>query len=149
VDISPLKLGFLLLNVVLENDDRCATATGSEVRRRPERAFPIASGQVGSFLSQHSAGYTLERVDQIGYSDLRRILDQQVDVVVFSVHLDKFSLKVRANPGEQYTKSVDGVSVKYSGSILCDEDQMDVHCEDAVCLPVEILTLCHRPSLDR
>ena len=97
MDISPLKRGFLLLNVVLENVDRCATATGSEVRRRPERAFPIASGQVGSFLSQHSAGYTLERVDQIGYSDLRRILDQQVDVVVFSVHLDKFSFKVGAN----------------------------------------------------
>jgi len=55
-----------------------------------------------------------------------------MDVVVFSVHLDKFSLKVGTHVGKQCSKSVNGVSVQYSVSILRDEDQMNMHCENAV-----------------
>ena len=136
-----------MLDVLFQNVDRRAATTGSEVRRRPQHAFPIACCQVRSFPSQHSAGHTLERVHQMRQRDLRRIPNQQVDVVVLSVHLDKFGVEVGAYSGENRSKSVDRVSVQYSVSILCDEDQMCVHCENAVSTSCNVLMFGHRPSI--
>ena len=121
-------------DIVLQNVDRCAPATSSEVRRRPEHAFPIASRQVRSLLSEHSARYDPERVHQMRNRNLRRILNEQVDVMILGIHLDKFCLEVRANVGEQPSKSLDSISIEYSMPTLCDEDQVYVHCEDtSVC----------------
>jgi hypothetical protein len=86
--MSPLKRCLLLLNVVLQDVARSTTATSGEVRRRPEHAFRIACCQVRSLLSKHSAGHALERVHQMGYRDLRRIVDEQIDVMIFALHLD-------------------------------------------------------------
>src|SRR6516165_3317692 len=69
-----------------------------------QSTFPIASRQVRSLLSEHSAGYTFERVHQMRHRKLGRILDEQVDVVILAIHLDKFCRRRRSssnNPGYQ------------------------------------------------
>ena len=58
--------------------------------------------------------------------NLRRILNEQVDVMILGIHLDKFCLEVRANVGEQPSKSLDSISIEYSMPILCDEDQVSM-----------------------
>ncbi len=63
---------------------------------------------------------------------LRGIVHQQVNVVVFTVHLNKLGLEVETDIGKDGTKTVDSVSVKYPISILCDEDQMSVKLKNAV-----------------
>jgi hypothetical protein len=112
------------LNVVLQGVARSTTATSGEVRRRPEHAFAIACCQVRSLLSTHSAGHALERVHQMGYRDFRRIVDEQMDVMILAVPtwarlsysphpLDKFRLEVGANLGEPCSESVDGAGAAY------------------------------------
>ena len=65
---------------------------------------------------------------------LGRILDEQVNVVILAIHLDKFCLEVSANFGEQPLKSLDSISIEYSMPRRCDDDQVYVHCEDtSVC----------------
>ena len=60
------------------------------------------------------------------------VIHQQVNVVVFAVHLNQLRLKIVADVGEDGTKAVDSVSVKYPISVLCDEDQVDMQCKHAM-----------------
>ena len=68
---------------------------------------------------------------------LGRILDEQVNVVILAIHLDKFCLEVSANFGEQPLKSLDSISIEYAMPILCDEDQVSV---------ASVLMSCYRPT---
>jgi hypothetical protein len=111
-----------MLYVFSKDVDRCPATAGGEVRWRPEHAFPIASSQVGSFLSKHTTGNTLQRVHQIGDSNLGRILHQQMNVMVFTVHLDEFALEVDTDLRKHQSQSVDSVSVRYPIPIFRDED---------------------------
>jgi hypothetical protein len=54
------------------------------------------------------------------------VVDEQVDMLGFAVHLDKFSLEVQANLLEYDFELFDSITVKYLSSVLCDEDQMDM-----------------------
>lgn len=51
-------------------------------------------------LSKHMTGNTLQRVHQIGDSNLGRILHQQINVMVFAVYLDEFALEVDTKPSK-------------------------------------------------
>jgi hypothetical protein len=56
-----------------------------------------------------------------------------MNVVVFTVHLHQLGCKVLAHAVEEDAKTVDGVAVKDPlFSILRDEDQMNMHLENAV-----------------
>lgn len=57
---------------------------------------------------------------------LRRVVHQQVNVVVPAVHLHQLRFEIVADIGEDRTKTVDGISVKYSISVLRDEDQVNM-----------------------
>ena len=57
---------------------------------------------------------------------LRWVIDEQVYVFGFAVHLDQLRPEVSANFVEDNFKPLGSVSVKYLSSILCDEDQMNV-----------------------
>ena len=63
---------------------------------------------------------------------LRWIVDEQVYVFSLAVHFDQLSLEVEAYLLKHDLESLDSVPVKYLSSILCDEDQMDMQCEDAM-----------------
>ena len=59
-------------------------------------------------------------------------MHQQVNVVVFAVHLNKLCLEIAADLGKDGAKSVDSISVQHPMSILCDEDQVNVKLENAM-----------------
>lgn len=63
---------------------------------------------------------------------LGRIVHQQVNVVVFAVHLNQLGFEVSTDVGEDGPKSDDGVTVKYPISILGDEDQVYVNLKHTV-----------------
>ena len=50
----------------------------------------------------------------------------------FAVHLDQLRLEVGTSLFKHDFEPLDGVSVKHLSAILCDEDQVDVQCEDAM-----------------
>jgi len=76
----------LLLDRGPEYIEGCSTDRSDEVGRRPEVASPEElPDQAGVIPSQHPSRDALERVDQPGELDGRRVLDQQVYVVVFAV----------------------------------------------------------------
>jgi len=60
------------------------------------------------------------------------IVHQQVNVVVFAVHLNQFCLEIGADLGKDGAQSVDGISVQHPMSILGDEDQVNVELENAM-----------------
>jgi hypothetical protein len=53
-------------------------------------------------------------------------------VVYLAVHLDHFGFEVTANLGEDGTKAVDGIGVKYVFPVFCHEDQMDMKLRNTV-----------------
>jgi hypothetical protein len=57
---------------------------------------------------------------------LVRVVHQQVNVVVFAVHVNRRRFKIVANVGENGTKAVDGIFVKDPVAILCDKDQVNM-----------------------
>jgi len=57
---------------------------------------------------------------------LRWVVDEQVYVFGFAVHLDQLRLEVGANLLEDGFEPLNGVSVEYFFSIFCDEDQMNM-----------------------
>ena len=62
----------------------------------------------------------------------RWVVNEQMNVAVFAVHLNQLSLEVATYFVEDDSKAIDGVGVKYSLPIFSDEDQMDVELKDAV-----------------
>ena len=63
---------------------------------------------------------------------LRRVVHQQMNVVVFAIHLDQLRLEIVADVAEDGTQASDSISVQYPISVFCDEDQMDVKLKHAV-----------------
>ena len=63
---------------------------------------------------------------------LRRVVHQQMNVVVFAIHLDQLRLEIVADVAEDGTKASDSISVQRPISVFCDEDQMDVKLKHAV-----------------
>ena len=63
---------------------------------------------------------------------LGRVVHQQVNVVVFAVHLNQRRFKIVANVGENGTKTVEGIFVKDPISVLCDKDQVNMKLKHAM-----------------
>lgn len=72
----------------------------------------------GRILAQQAAGHPLEAVHEAGYSDLRRVLHQQVNMTVPAVHLDQLRPEIGAGPGEDVAQPVDGIAVEHSAAVL-------------------------------
>lgn len=60
----------------------------------------IAPGDLWPVLAKQAAGNALEAVDQTRQRDLRRVVDEQVNMIVFAVAFDQFRLEVAAYFGE-------------------------------------------------
>ena len=63
---------------------------------------------------------------------LGRVVHQQVNVVVLTVHLNESRFKVPAHALEDDTKVIESISVQYLSSILCSEDQVNVKLKRAM-----------------
>ena len=122
----------MLLNVLLDDGQRCPATTGGQVRRRPQDILPIAFLNIRPFDTEQPTGNAFETVDHARHRVLRRVVDEQVYVFGLTVHLDELRLEVSANFLEHDFEPLDSASVKYLSSILGDEYQVDMQCENAV-----------------
>jgi len=77
-------------------------------------------------LAQPAGGDALERVHQPGDRDVRRVGDEQVDVVVLAVRLDQLGAEVGAHAGEHRPEGVQVLAGQDPAPILGHEDQMHV-----------------------
>lgn len=77
-------------------------------------------------LTQQAARYALEAVDRFGELDRRRILDQQMDVVVFAVRLLQTRAELCADTEEDVAQHLVGAITEDATTILRNEDQMNV-----------------------
>lgn len=69
-----------------------------------------------------------------------------MNVIACAVHLYQLSLKVRANFGEDMPKCVNRLAVQNAAAVFGQEDQMDVHGEDAVSTVPKVPAFVHRPE---
>ncbi len=104
----------LLFNVLADDFDGCAGAASGEVGRRPQRTAPqlLADARVVLF-ADHAAGDAFQAVHLRRDGDLRRIVHQQVDVVVLAVELHEFRLEVGADAGEDAAQVLDDFLGEY------------------------------------
>ncbi len=59
-------------------------------------------------------------------------MDEQVDVIMFTVKLNQLGFKAFADIGENILHEIEHGFVKDFSPIFCHEDQMDMHIENAV-----------------
>jgi hypothetical protein len=75
--------------------------------------------------AQQTRGDSLEGIDKDGGSDLRRHIDQEVNMVVFAVALAQFSAEVGTDGGERLPETVaNAIGSNNIFAVLSDKDQM-------------------------
>jgi hypothetical protein len=62
-----------------------------------------------------------------------------VYLVALTVHLHQHSLKVGADLGEDMPETLNRFDVKPAATVFGQEDQMDVHCKNAVSSVSQVL----------
>ena len=67
-------------------------------------------------------------------------------VIALPVHLHQHRLKVGADLGEDRSQFLNRLAVEHTAAVFRDEDQMDVHCKDAVSTVPNVLEIRHRPN---
>jgi len=87
----------LLFDILPDDGDRGAAAGSGEVARAPEDVLIIPGGDLRVATPQDPGGSALEAVHQGGDSDLGRVMDQEINMVVLAVHLDQLRLEVGAD----------------------------------------------------
>jgi len=116
----------LLLDVLLNNAQRCPATTGGEVGRRPQDMVPIAFLHIRAFDTEEATGNTFEAVDQARHGVLWWVVDEQVYVFGCAVHFNQLRLEVARDLLENDLEPLEGVSVKHLSSIFRDKDQVDM-----------------------
>ena len=138
--------GALLLDVLLDDADRGSAAGRGEIAGGPEDALPVSGHQSRMPLPHETAGYAFEAVDEHRDGDLRRIVHQQMDMIVLAVDLDQFRFEVGADRCEDIAHVVEHGIGEDVAAVFGHEDQMDVHGENAVSSMAIGGVIDHRPS---
>lgn len=69
-----------------------------------------------------------------------------MDVVALAVHLHQLSLEIRTDLGEDMSQLLNSLAVQDATAVFGHEDQMNVHCENAVSAVSKVLAFVHRPD---
>ncbi len=75
------------------------------------------------------------------------MLNQQMDMIVLSVHLDQVCLEIGADLGEDHTQPIDGAAIEHAAVTLRHRDQVDGHRENTVVSMSNIVVIAHRPRV--
>ena len=70
-----------------------------------------------------------------------------MNIILFSVELSKFSLKVFAYVAENFPEVVENSFCKDAIPIFGDEDQMNMHEKDAMSASTNFVDFFHRPNI--
>ena len=68
-----------------------------------------------------------------------------MDVIILAIHLNQFGVEVGAYRGEYAFGVVQNGRREHAAAVFCDEDQMDVQCENAVPASTMGIVIDHRP----
>lgn len=136
----------LLLDVCLDDREWGSSTRSGEIGRGPE---PAAHGcpvdLAGEVLPEPTGGHAFQRVDHGRHGDLRRVLDQEVDVVLFPVELDEGGIEVAADcPHGLFAAGQHGV-VEHFPTVLRREDQVHMHRRNHVPTTAVVVAGFHRP----
>ena len=137
----------LLLDVLADHCNGGTAAASGEIGRRPQSAAPqlIADAWV-VFLANHPTGDTFEAVHQSRHGHLRRIVHQQVDVIVLTVKLHQLSLEVSADAGEDAMQVIKNLLGEDATPILSHKDQVNVDQENTMSSLPNYVVVVHRPN---
>ncbi len=137
----------LLLDVLANDSNRCATTATGKVAGRPQRSTPKFSLDAGViFLANHPAGHALEAVHQSRYRHLGWVVHQQVNVIVFAIELNQFRLKVCANAFKDLAQVVNHLFGEDATAVFGHKDQMHMHQENTVSTVSNLVVISHRPK---
>jgi hypothetical protein len=124
---SRVNRASLLLDVVPDDAQRSAPAGYGEVQRGPEDAvhgMPVHAA--GEFRSQPPGRHAVEAVHERRHSRLRRILSEQVHMVVLAVEFAQLRAEVTAHLPHRILARSEHVRVQHAAPVLRHEDQMNV-----------------------
>lgn len=76
--------------------------------------------------AKQSTRYALQRIDQLGDANLRRIFHQKVDMILLAVAFDKSRTEVVAHPAEDLSKPNMILCIQTAPAAFRDKDQMDM-----------------------
>ena len=83
----------LILNVLLEHREGCATDCEEAVRATPKNRFSVVFlDVVGKLFSDQARSYRLEIVDKAGGLGLRTERHQKVDVISFAIKCEELTI---------------------------------------------------------
>ena len=123
---------FLLIDILLDNFQRCSTARSREVAPAPEHVLPIPLLKRWELLPKEPAGDAFQAVHQRRQGNFRREIHQQMHVIRFPVELSQFGAGGFTNAGEYIAHCFDVNAVKDAPPILRRKDQMSVQQKDAM-----------------
>jgi hypothetical protein len=83
----------LILNVLLEHQEGCATDCEEAVRATPKNRFPVVFlDVVGKLLPDQARSDRFEIIDQTGWLGLRIERHQKVDVISFAIKCEELTI---------------------------------------------------------
>lgn len=83
-------------------------------------------------LFHHPAGNAFQAVDQIADCNLRWVVHEQMDVVVFTVHLDQICIEISTDFLEHVLKCGKVVFLKDTFPVFGDKDQVNMKIKNAM-----------------
>ena len=138
----------LLLDVLANNGNGRTAAASGKVRWRPERSTPQFLADAGIILfADHAAGNPLEAVHQYRNGHGRRIIQQQMHMVILPVELHQFRVEVLADGGEDAAQVGQHLAGEYTTSVLGHKDQMNMQVKNAMPAMSYLVYIGHRPSI--
>ena len=84
----------LIFDILPDNGDRRSAAACSKITWRPEHTFPVTGFQLRVYSTKASGGCAFKTVHQLRDRHFRRIVNKQMNVISFTVTLDKHSLEI-------------------------------------------------------
>lgn len=102
----------------------------------------VAVDAAGEFFAEVMGGDAFQPVDERGDREFRRVVDEQVDVVVFAVELAEFRAEPRAYVAHDLPAPGEHLPVEDVPPVFRDEDKMDMEVIDNTAATADIRIRC-------
>jgi hypothetical protein len=125
-----LSGSLLFFDVVFADGEGRPSTGGREIDRAPEDVLVVATRKVRELLSEQPRRDALERIHEAGDRDVRRILDQEMNMVFFAVDLAERGSEVPAHVLKDASHPFEVLHCEDMVAVFGYEDQMNVNTED-------------------
>ena len=136
----------LLLDLLANNGYRRTSTTGRKINGRPECPAPQFNAGAVLFADQ-TAGNPLEAVHQCRNGHGRRIIHQQMHMVILPVELHHLRAEILADGGEDAAQVGQHLAGKHTAAVFGHKDQVNMQVKNAMPAMSYLVCIGHRPSL--